>query len=66
MDNRKTFVIGISIIFGLSLDLVSSLCWHTSCYQTALRVIADPEHSDGSGSQIGAASGRDGQSDLSG
>jgi NCS2 family nucleobase:cation symporter-2 len=25
MDNRKTFVIGISIIFGLSLDLVPSL-----------------------------------------
>jgi len=25
MDNRKTFVIGISIIFGLSLDLLPSL-----------------------------------------
>ena len=25
MDNRKTFVIGISTIFGLSLDLLPSL-----------------------------------------
>jgi xanthine permease XanP len=25
MDNRKTFVIGISIIFGLSLDLLPAL-----------------------------------------
>jgi NCS2 family nucleobase:cation symporter-2 len=25
MDNRKTFVIGISLIFGMSLDLLPSL-----------------------------------------